>query len=122
MLTLAGCTTVPMAERPECSDEATADWHIPAAWYVRELTAEQAFDQVATGNLGLDAVRERWRKLQQRRRDRDRFWRYRRPQDLLIHPLGWQEGVVLNRGCDQIGFVVTSVQGEGAESTPRLDT
>jgi hypothetical protein len=120
-LMLAGCTTASLADRPECSDEAMAGWEIPASWYIRELTPEQAFDQVATGNLGLDAVRGRWRKLRESWREGDRFWRYRRPEDHLIHSVGWQEGVVLNRGCDQVGFVVTSVQVEEAESKPRLD-
>ena len=37
----------------------------------------------------------------------------------LFNPLGWQEGVVLNRGCRQLGFVTTSVQSEvDAQASP----
>ena len=89
-----------------------ADWQIPAAWYRRELSVEKAHEQVVVGNLVDDAVRERWRDLHGRWREGDQYWRYRRPEDEWIRSLGWQEGVVLNRGCQQLGFVATSVQGE----------
>lgn len=89
-----------------------ADWQIPVAWYQRELSVEKAHEQVVAGNLVDDAVRERWRKLHGRWREGDRYWRYKRPEDEWIRSLGWQEGVVLNRGCQQLGFVATSVQGE----------
>ena len=34
-----------------------AEWQIPAAWYVRDLTPEKAHEQMLTGNLGVEAVR-----------------------------------------------------------------
>lgn len=94
-------------------------WRIPAAWYVRSLTPEQASKQVVNGNLGMASIRERWETLQGLRRDGDQFWRYLRPEGEMINALGWQEGVVLNRGCLQLGFVTTSVQ-EGEERPPSL--
>ena len=33
-----------------------AEWQIPAAWYVRALTPEQAHERVLTGNLGIDGM------------------------------------------------------------------
>jgi len=87
-----------------------AEWQIPAAWYVRAVTLKQAHEQVLTGNLGVDAIRDRWKSLLGQRQEGDQYWRYRRPEDRWISPLGWQEGLVLNRGCRQIGFLATSVQ------------
>ncbi len=104
------CTTATLRDRPECPQEVMADWQIPAAWYVRELTPEQASEQVLSGNLSVDAIRERWQALHDQWRDGDRYWRYERPEEHYISSLGWQEGVVLNRGCRQLGFVTTSVQ------------
>lgn len=87
-----------------------AEWQIPAAWYLRALSPEQAHEQVVTGNLGVEAIRARWEALHDQWRSDDQYWRYRRPEDELVNPLGWQEGVVLNRGCRQLGFVTTSMQ------------
>lgn len=96
-----------------------ADWQIPAAWYARNLTPEKAHEQVLAGNLASDAIRERWWALHVQWREGDRYWRYRRPEESLVSPLGWQEGVVLNRGCRQLGFVTTSVQpGEDVSVRP----
>lgn len=92
-----------------------AEWQIPAAWYVRTLSPEQAHEQVLTGNLGIDAIRDRWEALHGVWQEDDQYWRYYRPEDQLVNPLGWQEGVVLNRRCRQLGFVTTSMQvDEGA--------
>ena len=63
-----------------------------------------------TGNLGVDAIRDRWQALHDQYRDDDQYWKYKRPEGLLGSPLGWQEGIVLNRGCLQLGFVTTSLQ------------
>jgi hypothetical protein len=93
------------------------EWEIPAAWYIRPLTREQAYDEVLTGNLGIDAIRDRWLALHEQWQDGDQYWRYYRPEGQLINELGWQEGVVLNRGCLQLGFVTTSVQ-EGEKKSP----
>jgi hypothetical protein len=114
---LTACTPVWMHDRPRCLEEEMAEWQIPAAWYVRSLTPEQAHEQVLSGNLSIEAVRDRWQALQRRRREGDQFWRYYRPEGEGIEALGWQEGVVLNRGCLQLGFVTTSLQ-EGEEGSP----
>jgi hypothetical protein len=95
-----------------------AEWQVPAAWYVRPITSEKAHEQVLTGNLGIEGIRDRWQSLHEQWQGGDQYWRYYRPEDELINPLGWQEGVVLNRGCLQLGFVTTSVQ-EGEETSPR---
>lgn len=87
-----------------------AEWQIPAGWYVRELTPEKAHQQVLVGNIGVEAIRDRWQALHDQWREGDQYWRYRRPEERWLSPLGWQEGVVLNRGCEQLGFVTTSVQ------------
>ena len=110
LLVCLSCTSASFSSRPDCSEELMAEWQIPAAWYVRAVTPEQAHEQVLIGNLGVDAIRDRWQALHDQWRDGDQYWRYKRPEERLISPLGWQEGVVLNRGCRQIGFVTTSVQ------------
>jgi hypothetical protein len=110
IVALTACSTASFHDRPECSDELMADWHIPAAWYLRALTPEKAHEQVLAGNLGVDAIRDRWEQLHDRWRDGDQYWLYRRPEERWLSPLGWQEGIALNRGCRQLGFVTTSVQ------------
>ena len=115
----AACAATGLHDRPQCPPERMAEWQVPAAWYVRELTPDQALKQVVTGNLAVDAIRGRWEALQGEWREGDRYWRYRRPEDQFISSLGWQEGVVLNRGCRQLGFVTTSVQVDTTVSSPR---
>ena len=116
---LTACSTASFYDRPNCPEEAMAEWHIPAAWYQRAVTPEKAHEQVLTGNLGVDAIRDRWQQLHQKWRDGDQYWRYRRPEEPWINPLGWQEGIVLNRGCRQLGFVTTSVQVDEDSATAR---
>ena len=111
---LMGCQTVPTRENFGCSEEQTADWHIPAGWCLRELTPEEAYTTVITGNLPMDAIRDRWEALQTKWRSGDRYLFYRRPEQPWLNDLGAQEGVVLIRGCDQLGFVTTSVATETA--------
>jgi hypothetical protein len=113
------CTTASLYDRPDCSEEAMAEWQIPAAWYVRDLTPEKAHEQMLTGNLGVEAIRDRWKALHDKWRDGDQYWRYKRPEERWVSPIGWQEGVVLNRGCQQLGFVTTGVQpGEDVAVRP----
>ncbi len=119
LLACIACTTASLHDRPDCSDEAMAEWRIPAAWYVRALTPEQAHEQVLTGNLGVDGIRDRWEALHDQWRDGDQYWRYKRPEERLISTLGWQEGIVLNRGCRQLGFVTTSMQVDEEAASPR---
>ena len=96
-----------------------AEWQIPAAWYVSTLSPEQALEQVLIGNLGVDGIRERWETLHDQWRDGDQYWRYKRPEERWVSAIGWQEGVVLNRDCRQLGFVTTSVQADEEVSRPR---
>jgi len=119
LLACIACTTASLHDRPDCSEEAMAEWGIPAAWYVRALTPEQAHEQVLTGNLGVDGIRDRWETLHDQWRDGDQYWRYKRSEERLISTLGWQEGVVLNRGCRQLGFVTTSMQVDDEAASPR---
>jgi hypothetical protein len=119
LLACLSCTTTSLSQRPECSEEAMAEWQIPAAWYQRDLTPEKAHEQVLVGNLGVESIRDRWQSLHDQWREGDQYWRYKRPEERWLSPLGWQEGVVLNRGCRQLGFVTTSVQpDEGAVARP----
>ena len=119
LLVCLSCTSAWFSDRPDCSEELIAEWQIPAAWYVRDLTPEKAHEQVLTGNLGVEAIRDRWQTLQDQWRDGDQYWRYKRPEESWVSPLGWQEGVVLNRGCRQLGSVTTSVQ-PGEDVAARL--
>ena len=95
-----------------------AEWQIPAAWYVRALTPEQTHERVLTGNLGIDGIRDRWVDLHDQWLDGDQYWLYERPDERWISTLGWQEGVVLNRDCRQLGFVTTSVQTQEEAAGP----
>ena len=110
LLACMSCTTASLYDRPDCPEEVIAEWQIPAAWYVRDLTPEKAHEQMLTGNLGVEAIRDRWQALHDKWRDGDQYWRYKRPEERWVSPIGWQKGVVLNRGCQQLGFVTTSVQ------------
>ena len=111
---LTACQTVPARKDFGCSAEQAADWHIPVGWCLRELTPEEAYTTVVTGNLPMDAIRDRWEALQAKWRSGDRYLFYRRPEQPWLNDLGAQEGVVLIRGCDQLGFVSTSVATETA--------
>jgi len=119
LLACMACTTASLHDRPDCSEEGMAEWQIPAAWYVSTLTPEQAHEQVLIGNLGVDGIRDRWEALHDQFRNGDEYWRYKRPEGHLVSPLGWQEGIVLNRGCHQLGFVTTSMQVDEEASRPR---
>jgi hypothetical protein len=119
VLACMSCTTASLYGRPDCSEEVMAEWQIPAAWYVRDITPEKAHEQVLTGNLGVEAIRDRWQALHDQWQEGDQYWRYKRPEERWVSPLGWQEGVVLNRDCQQLGFVTTGVQpGEDVAVRP----
>jgi len=119
LLACMSCTTTSFYDRPDCSEEVMAEWQIPAAWYVRDLTPEKAHEQVLTGNLGVEAIRDRWQALHDQWQEGDQYWLYKRPEERWVSPLGWQEGVVLNRGCRQLGFVTTSMQVDEEAERPR---
>jgi hypothetical protein len=109
---LEGCATEGAMARVECSEDQVAQWQIPAGWIERELTPAEARVEVSTANVAKDAAESRWEFLQNQRRDGDRYWRYRRPETDTINALGVQEGIVLIRGCAQVGFVTTRIAAE----------
>jgi hypothetical protein len=113
---IAGCATGSVRERFPCPDETLADWPIPAGWIIRELTPVEARVEVATANIAKDAAESRWQQLQDRWREGDRYWFYRRPGGDTINAVGIQEGVVLTRQCDQLGFVTTRIEVEPTTS------
>ena len=107
-----GCAFGPRHERFGCTDDALDRWQIPPGWIVRELTRAQARAEVISSNIVQDSAEARWAALQNRWRDGDRYWLYRRPESDTINTLGAQEGVVLIRGCEQLGFVTTRIAAE----------
>lgn len=112
LMSAAACTTTSVRDRFPCSDDVLAQWRIPAGWVVRELTPAQARAEVVAANVSKDSADVRWRALEDRRREGDRYWFYRRPETDTINALGFQEGVVLIRGCEQLGFVTTRIAVE----------
>ncbi len=112
LLACAGCATTSVQDRFPCSDDELAQWQIPAGWVVRDLAPAQARAEVATANVAKDSADARWRTLEGLRRDGDRYWLYRRPGTDTINALGAQEGVVLIRECEQLGFVTTRIATE----------
>ena len=108
----AGCATESRYERFRCTDDDLAGWRIPAGWIVRELTPAQARAEVISSNIARDSAEARWNDLRNQWRDGDRYWLYRRPESDTINALGAQEGVVLIRGCEQLGFVTTRIATE----------
>ena len=103
------CATVVPGPRFECSDEDLADWEVPVGELIRRLSYEQALGEVVTGNLATDAVRDRWRILSGQFQPGDEFWFYRRSEEHWVSSVGGEEGVVLIRGCAQVGSVATSL-------------
>jgi hypothetical protein len=64
---------------------------------------------VLTGNLPIEGIRDRWQALADAKEPGDRFWSYSLGDEQLVNDMGGQEGIVLIRGCRQIGFVATSI-------------
>ena len=114
LLGAVACATTSVQDRFSCSDDVLAQWQIPAGWVVRELTPAQARAEVVTANVSKDSAEAGWQALESQRRDGDRYWLYRRPETDTINALGAQEGVVLIRGCEQLGFVTTRIATEPA--------
>jgi len=109
-----GCSTTSVQGRFPCPDDVLAQWRIPAGWVVRELTPARARVEVVTANVSKDSAEARWQALESQWRDGDQYWLYRRPEADTINALGVQEGVVLIRGCDQLGFATTRIAVEPA--------
>jgi len=112
LLACAGCATTSVQDRFRCSEDELAQWQIPAGWVVRDLAPTRARAEVVTANVAKDSADARWRTLEGLRRDGDRYWLYRRPETDTINALGAQEGVVLIRECEQLGFVTTRIATE----------
>lgn len=107
-----GCLSTSPVDRFECSEEVLADWQIPVGWMDKVLTATEARVEVLTANLSKEACEARWESLRDQWRDGDVYWLYRRPAEDTINALGAQQGVVLIRGCKQLGFVTTRIETE----------
>jgi hypothetical protein len=107
-----GCLSASPEDRFDCPEEVLADWHIPAGWMVKALTPTEARVEVLTANLSKEACEARWETLRDQWREGDSYWLYRRPDEDTINALGAQQGVVLVRGCDQLGFVTTRIETE----------
>jgi hypothetical protein len=108
----SGCLSTSPQHRFDCPDEVLADWQIPAGWMVKELTLTDARVEVLTANLSREACEARWESLRDQWREGDSYWLYRRPAEDTINALGAQQGVVLVRGCSQLGFVTTRIETE----------
>jgi hypothetical protein len=111
-LVLVGCATGSVSRRFQCNEDLLSQWQIPAGWLDRELTPTQARVEVLTSNLSKPAAEARWEALRALWRDGDRYWLYQRPEEDTINALGAQRGVVLLRGCEQLGFVTTRIETE----------
>lgn len=78
----------------------------------REMTPAEARAEVVTANVVRESAEARWEVLHSKWKDGDRYWLYRRPEVDTINAIGAQEGVVLIRGCEQLGFVTTRIAVE----------
>ena len=113
----AGCATGSISGEFECSDDQIGQWQIPAGWLDRELTSTQARAEVLTANLSKPSAESRWDELRIQWMDGDRYWLYVRPEEDTLNALGVQRGVVLIRGCEQLGFVTTRIETETVRAT-----
>lgn len=113
LLGCSGCVTSSIEPSFDCPDDVIADWEISAGSLVRPLSPEQAHSAVLTGNLPIDGIRDRWDSLQDQWQVGDQYWLYFQPEEPWINATGVREGVVLVRGCSQLGFVTSSIGKEG---------
>ena len=107
-----GCLTSAVHRHFDCPDEVLTGWQIPAGWMEHELTPAQARAEVLNTNLSREGCEARWEELRTQWRDGDTYWLYRRLEENTLNALGAQEGVVLIRGCEQLGFVTTRIATE----------
>lgn len=108
LLAAIGCQSSSPPVDFNCPDSEIAQWEIPAGSLDRSLTPEQAYNKVLTGSLPIDGIRDRWQELADRWRSGDQYWAYTLEEEQLINDVGDQEGVVLIRGCQQLGYLATS--------------
>ena len=111
-LTSTACVSSSIPDRFDCPGDALADWEVPAGWVDRELTVTDARVEVLTANLSKEAYEAQWRALLDMWRDGDQFWLYKQPAEEPPNALGARRGVVLIRGCTQLGFVTTQIETE----------
>jgi len=107
-----GCLSTSPQRLFDCPDEVLGDWEIPAGWMAKELSPTGARVEVLTANLSREACEARWEALSKQWRNGDNYWLYRRPAEETLNTLGAQQGVVLLRGCSQLGFVTTRIETE----------
>jgi len=108
----SGCLSASPQDLFDCPAEVLGDWQIPAGWMAKELTPTEARVEVLTANLSKEACEARWEALRDQWREGDSYWLYRRPDEDTINALGALRGVVLLRGCTQLGFVTTRIETE----------
>jgi len=108
----SGCLSTSPQDRFDCPEEVLADWQIPAGWMEKMLTPTEARVEVLTANLSTEACEARWESLRDQWLEGDAYWLYRRRAEDTINALGAQQGVVLVRGCTQLGFVTTRIETE----------
>jgi len=118
LLGSSGCVTSSIEDSFDCPDDVIADWEISAGSLVRPLSPEQAHHTVLTGNLPIDGIRDRWESLHDQWQVGDQYWLYSQPEEPWINATGAREGVVLVRGCSQLGFVTSSIGEEGPPDDP----
>ena len=118
LLGFSGCVTSSIEDSFDCPDDVIADWEISAGSLVRPLSPEQAHHTVLTGNLPIDGIRDRWESLHDQWQVGDQYWLYSQPEEPWINATGAREGVVLIRGCSQLGFVTSSIGNEGPPDDP----
>ena len=112
LLASMACASSSMPDRFDCPGELLTDWQIPAAWVERTLTPSEARTEVLTANLSKEASEARWKWLEEKWRNGDQFWLYQKPAEEPLNALGAHRGVVLIRGCTQLGFVTTRIETE----------
>jgi len=112
LLASCGCAGLGGVDLPHCADDVFASWEIPSEWYSSKLTFEQAQHIVHTGDIPIDEIRGRWQVLVSELQPEDQLWFFVRPHQSWVHEVAGEQGVVLNRGCRQVGHVTTSVSIE----------
>ena len=107
-----GCAGSSLRAGGECPGERLAEWQIHPSWCVRELSPTEAEREVLSGTLPLDGIRNRWQELRAKWQDGDRYWLYVMPEEEWLNPTSTERGIVLIRGCRQVGHLATSLGSE----------
>lgn len=107
-----GCTITAGGTRFECSDDELSGWDIHHSWLERRISEDTAVGIIAGGNVPGIFESERWADLRDSQREGDQLWTYHRPDEKWLRHTAPEEGIVLIRGCKQLGFVTTNLAAE----------